>query len=865
MPKYPLLPLPIPESADPPSRNFFPRNTQRTPQIERQGQRLGSKFERLANALDRADGTLSLRSDPSSIAPERALVLEVAGSMEDFLTLVRKIEGLEFLADEDFMFEPDEDFFKEDKKGQPRKDKPVDGRLYLAMPDVKALRQLVSLWRYWQDGKEAEFGFAQWWKLFERLRNIRPWGLIDRISAEVLEFWKEDIEVDPTATRCIEVELWFRDTKESRAAAFHRVAAAVVEANGTIIDHVVIEEISYEAMLVDLPSSEISRLIAREEIHLAICDDVMFLRPQSSVDVSEFSDEMESISSDLMEPPSDLHPIAALLDGVPVQNHQLLDGRLHIDDPDNLEAMSIVARRCHGTAMASLILHGDRNDPSNFPISRKIHMRPVLYASADNHHEEPRRDRLLVDVIYQAVKRMKDGDQEGEATAPDVFLVNLSLGDHRRPFTGLMSPWARLLDYLAEHYGILFLVSAGNVKEPLWIDGFDSWPEFEDASEDDREREVLLALSDQKIFRTLLSPAEALNPITVGAMHDDAVVGPRSVGAVDPYKAREIPNVSSALGLGHRKVVKPDIHLPGGREHLRFKVSGGGLVAAPEGPEGRSGLRSAWPDEAGNVNRTGLTMGTSAATALATRSAHLIFDALMDGDGGSMHMDLDPEFYAVTVKALLVHRAKWGEYADFLDTIYGPHGQGKYVERRDNVARLLGYGFPDIDQVLACAPNRATLLGHGIIVAGHANIHRIPLPQSLEQVTEPRALTVTVAWFSPVNPKHQAYRRAKLEVGSVQKLDTVVGVKRSKGQPSDKSIPRGTIYHAHYEGAKAVPFVDNGYVLLRVVCREQGGSLDQSIGYGIAVTIEAGEGVPVYQEVRQRLAVLVGDQIGGDL
>ena len=56
---------------------------------------------------------------------------------------------------------------------------------------------------------------------------------------------------------------------------------------------------------------------------------------------------------------------------------------------------------------------------------------------------------------------MKNGDPEGDATAPEVFLVNLSLGDANRPFAGPMSPWGRLLDYLADRFGILFLVSAG--------------------------------------------------------------------------------------------------------------------------------------------------------------------------------------------------------------------------------------------------------------------------------------------------------------------------------------------------------------------------------------------------------------------
>ena len=81
---------------------------------------------------------------------------------------------------------------------------------------------------------------------------------------------------------------------------------------------------------------------------------------------------------------------------------------------------------------------------------------------------------------------MKEGDGAGEATAPEVFLVNLSLGDPRRPFSGPMSPWAKLLDYLAERYGILFLVSAGNVKSPLPVSAFSDWTSFEDADPEER-------------------------------------------------------------------------------------------------------------------------------------------------------------------------------------------------------------------------------------------------------------------------------------------------------------------------------------------------------------------------------------------
>ena len=856
MAEYPLLPLPPSQPGEPPAPPSFPQGGPRlSPQ--RQGQRLGPRFERLRTVLASDESGLSLRADPSSIAPERALVFEVAGSIKDFYQLVTRIQGFEFLADEETLFDPDEDFFEEDtrkgRQGQPRKDKPVGGRLYLAMPDVRALRELLRLWDVWRSEGDLPRGHTLWRDIFTSLRNVRPWGPVDRITDETIEFWREDLGAEPSEPLRIEAELWYYDGAERRAAAYRRMEEAVADAGGRIIHHAIIEDIRYEAALIDLPGPEIERLVVREAIHLAICDDIMFLRPQSSLDVPERGDETESGAAFAAAPPDDRPPIAALLDSIPVQNHQLLDGRLDVDDPDNLEAMSVLSEREHGTAMASLILHGDRNlgEP---PISRRLHVRPVMYAPGNGRREEPGRDRLLVDVIYRAIGRMKEGDGDGEATAPEVFLVNLSLGDPRRPFSGPMSPWAKLLDHLAEHYGILFLVSAGNVKSPLPVSAFPDWTSFEDADSEDRERAVLQALADNRAYRTLLSPAEALNVVTVGAWHDDAFDGPRGAAAVDPYPDGDLPNVSSAQGLGHRRVIKPDVHLPGGREQVSFRASGDTLIVVPGG---RHGLKAAAPSAEGARDRESPTAGTSAATALATRAAHRIFDALTDTDGGSLHGDLDPQYYAVVTKAMLVHRAKWGSRADVLDRLYGPRGQGQHFARRDNIARLLGYGFPDIEEAVACTPHRATLLGYGTISAKEAKVHRIPLPPSLERITEPRKVTVTVAWLSPVNPRHQAYRRAKLEVGAVTKLETAAGVERSSGQPPHTTVSRGTVFHDRYEGERAVSFVDDGHVLLRIFCREQAGALDQPIRYGVAVTIEAGEGIAVYGEIRARLGVPV--------
>ena len=399
MPDYPLLPLPGPVPGEPPAPPGFGPNAPRL-SPRRQGQRLGPKFDRLRAVLASDESGLSLRVDPSGIAPERALVFEVAGSIGDFYQLVRRLRGMEFLADEETAFDPDEDFFQVDtrkgREGQPREDKQVGGRIYLAMPDVGALRQLLSLWDRWCRGEELPHGHTLWRDLFASLRDIRPWGLLDRITDETIAFWREELEAGPSELRRIEAELWFYEAAGRREAVYRRVVQAVTDAGGSIVHHAVIEDIRYEAALIDLPSSEIERLAARGEIPLAICDDVMFLRPQSSLDVPERGDEAEAGAALAAEPSDDRPPIAALLDGIPVQNHRLLDGRLIVDDPDGFENMSLVSERAHGTAMASLILHGDRNLEAP-PISRRLHLRPVLYAPGDGRLEEPRRDRLLVD------------------------------------------------------------------------------------------------------------------------------------------------------------------------------------------------------------------------------------------------------------------------------------------------------------------------------------------------------------------------------------------------------------------------------------------------------------------------------------
>jgi hypothetical protein len=157
---------------------------------------------------------------------------------------------------------------------------------------------------------------------------------------------------------------------------------------------------------------------------------------------------------------------------------------------------------------------------------------------------------------------------------------------------------------------------------------------------------------------------------------------------------------------------------------------------------------------------------------------------------------------------------------------------------------------------MECAENRATLVGYGALPPNSAHRFRIPLPSCLEHVTDPRSLTVTVAWFSPVRPARQSYRCVRLEGEPVEPLQEL-GVERRRSQPADASVKRGSVFHEHFDGASAVPFIDDGHLALQVWCREDAG-LPQpaAIRYAVAVTIHAGTPIPIYDQIQQRLRVM---------
>jgi hypothetical protein len=166
----------------------------------------------------------------------------------------------------------------------------------------------------------------------------------------------------------------------------------------------------------------------------------------------------------------------------------------------------------------------------------------------------------------------------------------------------------------------------------------------------------------------------------------------------------------------------------------------------------------------------------------------------------------------------------------------------------------MGFGVPNIAEAMECSASRATLVGYGALVPNGRHQYRIPLPPCLERVKDPRSLTVTLAWFSPVKASLRNYRAIKFGAEPLRPKETL-GVTRASLQPYDPTVRRGTVFHERYSGEAAVPFLDDGRLALDVWCKQDAGSNTGTVRYGVAITIEAGTAIPVYDEIRQQLLV----------
>jgi len=860
MADLPLLLFRSPQVADRTKRKMVPGKIN-MPSAGRQGERLSPVFQQLQSSFNAR--SVELQQTPSGIDPEQVLVIETVGNIENFANAVKKISGLEWMGEvEADEIAPDEDFY-DDK--QPEKE--LSGRLYLVMSNQIALTQMLSLWTQYQADTSMTFqrGLTKFRDVFLHLKDIRRWGVEDRLAErEVFEIWQEDLGFDAQRNVRFEAELWYRESDEKRGKSESIVSRLIQELGGRVVTQCVIPSIAYHSVLGEIPAQTALQILEQPEVDLIKCENIMFFRPTGQMAVGK--EPVEGDVSDCAFASKVLPvgaPIVAVLDGLPLANHRLLAGRLIVEDPDEWSSVYPAIDRQHGTAMTSLIVHGDLNDGSK-PLNRPVYVRPVMKPNPQDFRT-PREecipdDVLYVDYIHRAVKRMFEGDGDADAVAPSVKVINLSFGDRSRHFSQVMSPLARLLDWLSAKYRVLFVISSGNHSEP--IDTGITSRDFEALNSSEREALIVKKIYEDARHRRILSPAESINGLTVGAFHHDNSDNPYLGGCINLFESH-LPSPVSAFGSGYRRAIKPDFLFTGGRalynlslrgEQLEFRsrrIAPGNQVAAP----------SSVP---GELDKAQFCCGSSNSAALVSRAASICYDYL-ESVFAEQAPDVDFSAFGVSIlKAMLVHGCSWNELGSKLDELLRTDDNGRHI--KSWISRWVGYGVPEIEKVLGCNEQRATLLGFGQLSDGEAHVYNLPLPPSLTAHREWRKFTVTLAWLSPVAATTQRYRGAQLwfdfEDGkkSREKLN---GKLRVTGIGSDSDATRrGTVQHEVFEGESAVAISDGDTLQIKVNCRKDARKIDIPIAYGLVVSLEVAEGVdlPIYNEIRTRIAPVIGIQ-----
>jgi hypothetical protein len=825
------------------------------PSAARQGERLSPQFRALVEAFDNERARLS-DGHVDEVDPELVLVFDLAGSVTDFCNAINRVEGLEFLSELlDDETEPDDDFHMVSQDG--RTDDMVQHSLYLVMSNAEAASQLVRLFEQWQADQSMTFerGLTRFRTAFDQLRAIRRWSAADRVrDTGLIEVWREHLELvgQSVSSVLVEIELWYRRDAEQRAAAEARLAEVIRVVGGQIKDRAQIGEIAYHALLVNLPVQQVHAVLrdGTEAIQLLTTDEIMFVSPYTPMSVAPPT--LDPLAAQTLPVGSRVsgRPRIALLDGLPFVNHDVLAGRLTVDDPDGLGQDYPVTSRYHGSAMASLIIHGDLSAPSE-PLDRPLYVRPIMrpheFATG---HEQVVADKLLTDLLHRAVRRIVEGEAGREPTAPSVRIVNLSIGAESRALVRRMSPPGRLLDWLAVQYNLLFVVSAGNHRSPIVI------PAQAAGNLDNARSEALKAARSTSRLRSILPPGDAMNALTVGATHDDAA------GEIDlPDTAWDIngprmPALYGAVGPGVGRSIKPDLHHGGGRAlYIRPVVSPGvetvELGLAPTAATG-PGNQVAAPGRGGATNTTAFSYGTSNATALVARQASRVFDVLEAGADDADDIPFPGAlFHPVLAKALLVHASSWGGQGERLKQALNLDPQ----RARRELTALLGYGALDVTRLGAAATNRAVLVAGGLVGREERHTYSIPLPMSLRSKAEWHRFTVTLAYMAPTVGELTRYRGARV---FFEKPDEAV-TSASRAEADHYAVRRGSCQHEIIEGTRAMVFGANDSLPIHVECMDDAQRLKAGvkIRYGLVVSVETAveTSTTIHDEIRAQLQV----------
>lgn len=443
----------------------------------------------------------------------------------------------------------------------------------------------------------------------------------------------------------------------------------------------------------------------------------------------------------------DTHATICLLDRGLSYAHPLLAPAVRDQDVQAVErTWGTADDEGHGTEMAGIALYNDLKksilDQLIQVIPHKIESVKILPPRGENQPE------LYGAITEQAVAL-------AETTNPDaerVICMAITSSEYNTR-DGSPTSWSAAVDSLTSgadgsNEKRLFFVSAGNV---------------------DPSELYAIAYPDANVLHCVDSPGQSWNALTVGAFTQDVSIESATFSGFSPVAdvGELSPYSSTSVNWDSKWPIKPEILLDGGN----VATNGHDFTSCPD----LSLL---------TTNRYPLTRpfstiwGTSSATAQAAWMAAQLYAEY-------------PGIWPETVRALLVHSAKWTDKMREQFCREDSKSKGRRM-----LLRSCGYGIPNLDRAIQCLNNSVNLIIQdelqpfekigGICHMKEMHLHKLPWPtEVLRSLGETDIeMRVTLSYFIEPGPGEVGWRdkyrypSCSLRFDVINSDETVEGFKK---------------------------------------------------------------------------------------
>ncbi len=502
----------------------------------------------------------------------------------------------------------------------------------------------------------------------------------------------------------------------------------------------------------------------------------------------------------------------------------------------------------HGSEMAGLSLYGDLTPHllSTGPIELRHQLESVkiLPRTGKNHPD------LYGSITAEAVGRI----ETVSPARPRVFCMAVATTDFRD--RGLPSSWSAELDQIAfgetmDSPKRLIFVSAGNTDRSQWH----NYPESNHTD-------------------GIHDPGQSWNGLTVGAYTERVFIQSKEFEGYTPIAPSGglSPSSTTSLVWDRKWPLKPD-----------FVMEGGNAALSPAHKEADPiedlQLLTTSRLQAGKLLVA--SGDTSAATALAARM------------GATIQAEY-PQYWPETVRALMVHSAKWtpATMAGFPETT-------KSVCQ--NRMRCYGYGVPNLDRALWCARNALCLVSQaevqpyerpggnkGNVKTRDMHLYELPWPiAELRSLGEQEVtMRVTLSYFIEPSPGRRGWKykhryashglrfdvkrptetvddfRKRLNKQAREEDDDIVSTESQEWILGIQLRSRGSLHSDWWTGT-ASDLADCGHIGVYPVVgwwreRPQFERYNRSVRYSLVVSIHtSAENVDLYTPVSIQLGIPV--------